>query len=67
MKTINSMIDLVFILDIILNFRTTYIDLMSGEEILDPFLLAKKYLESMQFYIDVLSSVPLDEMNGGGG
>ena len=61
------MIDLVFILDIILNFRTTYIDLMSGEEILDPFLIAKKYLESKQFYIDVLSSVPLDEMNGGGG
>ena len=58
-KLVNSLIDLVFVLDIIINFRTTYIDPINGEEILDPFLIAKKYLSDIRFVIDVLSTVPL--------
>ena len=65
-KTIDSLIDLVFIFDIILNFRTTYIDPINGEEILDTKLISINYLTELRFYIDVLSTVPLDDFFGGG-
>ena len=48
-------------MDIIINFRTTYIDPVNGEEILDPVLIAKKYLGDIRFIIDVLSIVPLND------
>lgn len=35
MKFIASMLDLIFLVDIILNFRTSYIDIVDGEEVLD--------------------------------
>ena len=33
LEAINAIIDLLFLVDILINFRTTYIDLKSGEEI----------------------------------
>ena len=60
-RTIDSLSDLAFVFDIVLNFRTSYIDPISGEEILNPLIIASKYLSSIQFYIDVLSSVPLNQ------
>ena len=65
MRTLNSLIDLVFMFDIILRFRTTYIDSISGEEVMDSMLIAKKYVTSATFVIDVLSTVPLDDFTGG--
>jgi hypothetical protein len=65
MKTLNSLIDLVFTFDIILRFRTTYIDSISGEEVMDSMLIAKRYAKSVTFVIDVLSTVPLDDFSGG--
>lgn len=61
----DSLIDLVFLVDIVLNFRTTYIDSVTGEEVLDPALISKKYLTEMRFVIDVLSTIPLDDYFGG--
>jgi hypothetical protein len=66
MKTVNGMIDLVFLFDIILNFRTSYVDSINGEEILDPVLISSKYLTELRFYIDVLSTVPFADLFGGG-
>lgn len=66
MKTVDSLIDLVFVIDIILNFRTSYVDPVNGEEILDPRQISKKYLTEPRFYIDVLSTVPLADLFGGG-
>ena len=43
-RTFDSLIDLIFLSDIMLRFRTTYIDPISGEEVIDSFLIAKKYL-----------------------
>ena len=43
-KTLDSLIDLVFVMDIILNFRTSYIEASNGEEVLDPSMVASKYL-----------------------
>uniref|UniRef100_A0A7S3CT47 Cyclic nucleotide-binding domain-containing protein n=1 Tax=Strombidium rassoulzadegani TaxID=1082188 RepID=A0A7S3CT47_9SPIT len=65
-KTFDSLVDLVFTVDIILRFRTTYIDPVSGEEVMDSFMIAKKYLSSPNFTVDVLSTVPLDDFFGGG-
>lgn len=55
------MIDVVFMLDIILRFRTTFIDSVTGEEIMNSFQIGKKYITSPTFAIDVLSTVPLDD------
>ena len=60
-KLVNSLIDLVFLTDIILNFRTSYIDEQNGEEIMDPTLIMMSYLFSFRFVIDVLSTVPLSD------
>jgi len=65
-KTVDSLIDLVFVIDIIFRFRTTYIDPISGEEVMDSMLISRRYLKSSNFYIDVLSTVPLDDLFGGG-
>lgn len=65
-RTLNSLIDLVFILDICICFRTTYIDPISGEEITDSRAIARKYAKSTQFIIDILSSVPFFDLFGGG-
>lgn len=61
------MIDLIFIIDIVFRFRTTYIDPISGEEVLDSFLIAKHYMSSSSFYFDVISTIPFDEFFGGTG
>ena len=44
--TIDSMVDVFFVVDIILRFRTTYIDPISGEEVMDSTMIATKYLKS---------------------
>jgi len=61
-KTVDSLIDLVFWIDIILNFRTSFVDSLTGEEVLDPVLISKKYLSEPRFYIDVLSTIPFGDL-----
>ena len=46
-KTIDSMIDLVFLIDIIINFRTSYVDPINGEEVLDTWTVAVYYVMSL--------------------
>ena len=41
---INSIIDFVFVLDVILNFRTSYFSAITGDEISEPKMIAKNYL-----------------------
>lgn len=54
----NLFTDLMFILDIGFNFRTSYIDEM-GEEITDLKMIAKNYLRG-DFVFDLLASLPID-------
>ena len=54
----NGCIDLFFIVDIILTFRTTYVS-KQGDEIIDPCLIAKNYLRN-KFWIDLISTIPWD-------
>lgn len=52
-------VDLIFVLDIMIVFRTTVLDDDSGEEIRDGKIIAQKYLRG-RFTIDFLSTVPFD-------
>ena len=60
----DSFIDLIFFIDIFVNFRTSYISTQNGEEIYDPKLIAKKYILGGRFIIDLLSSIPFDKLAG---
>ena len=81
--------NLLFILDIGINFRTTYINTKTGNEvslplpkctslsnicflfaltpqIYEPRKIAKRYLLGGRFWIDLISSLPLDSFQSGG-
>jgi len=51
----------IFVLDIIFNFFTSYINVSSGNEIYDLGMIATNYIFSEIFVIDMLSTFPLDE------
>ena len=57
---IDVLIDLIFFVDIIITFRTTFID-FKGREILNPKKIAINYLSGM-FWIDLAATVPIDSI-----
>lgn len=56
--TINTLIDFIFMIDIGVNFCTTYVN-DAGEEIFDKKKIAKRYFKG-QFWLDFIASIPLD-------
>jgi hypothetical protein len=58
MFALNTIIDILFCADVVLNFYTTYID-HNGEEVLDQKKIVKRYLR-FNFYIDLVASIPID-------
>lgn len=48
-----------FFLDIIINFRTTFLHYKTGEEVCDAKDIAKEYIKG-RFWIDLLASIPMD-------
>jgi potassium voltage-gated channel Eag-related subfamily H protein 7 len=54
-----AIIDFLFFIDILISFRTTQVDLLTGIEIRDTKQLAHLYFQG-QFTIDFLSTVPFD-------
>ena len=61
----NWLVALLFFVDIGINFRTTFINTRSGDEIWDPKMISKRYVFGGRFWIDFISSIPLDELSGG--
>ena len=59
MIVINSLVDVLFITDVIINFRITYVNSKTGEEIFDLKSITIHYLKG-RFWIDLLSSIPFD-------
>lgn len=55
----NAIIDLLFMIDVFINFRTTYVNAKTGEEIFDKKKIIKNYLKG-RFWIDILASLPMD-------
>jgi len=58
---VNSLIDFVFLLDIIVNFRTTFYDIETGDEVFDSKRSGKLYLKG-RFTVDLLSTIPFDNI-----
>ncbi|CAF1075963.1 unnamed protein product, partial [Didymodactylos carnosus] len=59
---VDSIVDVIFFIDIILNFHTTYVHAKSGEVISDPKRIRRTYLKSW-FVIDLLACLPYDVFN----
>ena len=57
MLIIDELINAIFFIDILVNFRTSFYN-SRGEEIYSPKLIAKDYATSSRFIIDVLSFIP---------
>jgi len=57
LNTLESVIDIIYMIDIIVGFQTSFIDYVTGDEITKPKLIAKKYI-SADFTIDILSTMP---------
>lgn len=52
---------MLFFIDILINFNTTFYN-NEGTEMFSRKLIAIKYLTGARFYVDFLSTIPLDEM-----
>ena len=57
----NSIVDVIFFIDIVLNFHTTFVG-PGGEVVSDPKIIRMNYLRSW-FIIDLLSCLPYDIFN----
>lgn len=58
-KFFNYLIDIFFLTDIILNFRTSFINILTGDEITDSKSIAINYIGG-RFWIDLVSSIPFE-------
>lgn len=56
----NSVIDFLFFVDICVNFRTTFPNKKTGEEIKDGKLVALNYLKTW-FPVDAFATIPFDD------
>lgn len=63
MQVLNRIIDAAFIFDILINFRTTIKNIMTGDEIFDQKVIAITYLKQ-RFFIDLIAAIPLDSIIG---
>ena len=55
-----TLIDVLFMLDIVVSFRTMYLSQATGDLIDDPKRIAANYVFRGRFFIDLLSSIPVD-------
>jgi hypothetical protein len=58
----DATVDFIFLLDIVLTFRTTFLDPARGEEITDPVEIAYQYVRKGPFYLDLVSSLPFSDI-----
>lgn len=57
-KIIDTFVDTIFWIDILLQFMTSYVDQASGDEIFAPKKIAKHYVLKGSFLIDFMSTFP---------
>lgn len=58
-EIVNVIVDVMFIIDIIINFRTTFIDGSSDAIVSDPKRIAINYLKTW-FVVDFVAAIPFD-------
>jgi hypothetical protein len=59
-KVFDYLVDFCFFIDIVLNFRTTYINSKTETEVLDPRRITVHYIFFGRFTIDLLASIPFE-------
>jgi len=59
LDVINVFLDVFFIIDVFVNFRTSFIIDATGEEVTDLKAIAVQYVKG-RFWIDLISSIPID-------
>ena len=57
-NSLDSIIDIIFILEIVVLFNTSYYDKHSRDFVTDRCLIAKRYVFSPWFYIDLFAILP---------
>ena len=57
---VSIIVTIIYLFDIILSFRTTYIDSATFEEIIDKKKIMKQYCFSLKFPVDILSTIPFE-------
>ena len=60
-RVLDAIVDLLFLIDIIITFRTTFLDPKLSIEVRDPHVIGKRYLKG-SFAIDFISSVPFSSL-----
>ena len=60
------MVDFIFLIDIVIKFRTTFLDSKQSIEVTDPHIIGARYLKG-SFFIDFVSSVPFGQFSSGTG
>lgn len=58
-EIVNLMVDLMFIIDILINFRTTYVEKKSEVVVSSPKKIAIHYLKTW-FIVDFIAAIPFD-------
>ena len=58
-EVFNGFIDVFFLSDVVINFRTSFVDPVSAEEITDCKRIAIQYLKT-RFMVDFVASIPFD-------
>ena len=61
---LNNIIDFAFFIDIILNFRTSFNNPKTGDEVMDPKEIACNYIVAGRFWVDLISTIPFDILTG---
>jgi hypothetical protein len=57
-----NLVDFLFIVDIFLSFRTTFVNSKTNIEIVDTKRIAMNYVYSVRFPFDILASIPLEKI-----
>jgi len=57
-----GIVDVCFAVDIIINFRTTYVNSQSGLEVNSNWKVTWNYIRSGRFIVDLLASIPFERI-----
>ncbi len=60
MTILNYCVDVIFFLDVILNFRTTFINPKTGTEVIKAKKITVNYVIKGRFFVDLLASIPFE-------
>jgi len=59
-KIVGYIIDCFFLVDLLFNFRTTYINLKTGQEVYEPKKIVLNYVLHWRFWVDLLAILPFE-------